>query len=120
MESKSNIDGHQHVFMMRHGDRIDKFEPQWVSTAARPWDPPLIHDGMVRAFRTGQMIRSQIHFPIHRVFVSPFLRCIQTASEVIAALSDPNATSSDDIDKPKLKVNSSAYIYVFMLNYGIL
>ncbi|EOA25790.1 hypothetical protein CARUB_v10019157mg [Capsella rubella] len=37
METKSNVDGHQHVIMMRHGDRIDKFEPQWVSTAARPW-----------------------------------------------------------------------------------
>ncbi|KAF8107453.1 hypothetical protein N665_0121s0007 [Sinapis alba] len=65
---------------------------------------------MVRAFRTGQRIRSQIQFPIHRVFVSPFIRCVQTALEMINALSaihlDPNATSSKDvlsIDKSKLK-----------------
>ncbi|KAL1190916.1 hypothetical protein V5N11_025656 [Cardamine amara subsp. amara] len=114
MESspESNIDdGYQNIFVMRHGDRIDNIEPLWVSTAERPWDPPLFQDGMIRAFRTGQRIRSQIAFPIHRVFVSPFLRCIQTAYEVIAALSavnvDPNAMSSKDvpsIDKSKLKV----------------
>ncbi|CAH8307138.1 unnamed protein product [Eruca vesicaria subsp. sativa] len=75
MESdKSNVQGHQHVFMMRHGHRIDKFEPLWVSTAARPWDPPLLLS-----------------------FVSSFLRCIQTSSEVIAALSTA--------DTPKLKVS---------------
>lgn len=113
----SNIDyGYQNIFVMRHGDRIDNFEPLWVSTAERPWDPPLVQDGMIRAFRTGQRIRSQIGFPIHRVFVSPFVRCIQTAYEVIAALSavnvDPNAMSSKDvpsIDKSKLKVRSWPY-----------
>ncbi|CAA7029551.1 unnamed protein product [Microthlaspi erraticum] len=107
-----NSDSYQNVLMMRHGDRIDKIDPLWLDTAARPWDPPLVQDGMVRAFRTGQRIRSQIQFPIHRVFVSPFIRCVQTASEVIAALSavdfDPNAKSSKDvlsIDKSKLKVS---------------
>ncbi|XP_023638259.1 uncharacterized protein LOC17885261 isoform X2 [Capsella rubella] len=110
MESaKSNTDGYQNILMMRHGDRIDKIDPLWLDTAARPWDPPLVQDGMVRAFQTGQRIRSQIQFPIHRVFVSPFIRCVQTASQVIAALSavdfDPNATSSTDVDKSKFKVS---------------
>ncbi|XP_018477692.1 uncharacterized protein LOC108848754 [Raphanus sativus] len=66
---------------------------------------------MVPAFRTGQRIRSQKRFPIHRVFVYPFIRCVQTASKVVSALSavdlDPNATYSKDvlsIDKSKLKV----------------
>ncbi|ESQ44035.1 hypothetical protein EUTSA_v10006156mg [Eutrema salsugineum] len=115
MESaKPNMDiigGHQNVIVMRHGDRIDDFEPLWVSTAERPWDPPLLHDGKVRAFQTGQRIRSQVGFPIHRVVVSPFLRCIQTAAEVVAALSavdlDHNALSSKEvpsIDNSKLKV----------------
>ncbi|KAL1190917.1 hypothetical protein V5N11_025657 [Cardamine amara subsp. amara] len=109
--AESNSDGYQNILMMRHGDRIDTIEPLWLRTAARPWDPPLVHDGMVRAFQTGQRIRSQIQFPIHRVFVSPFIRCIQTASQVVAALSavdfDPNATPSKDIisiDKSKLKI----------------
>ncbi|XP_010524426.1 PREDICTED: uncharacterized protein LOC104802488 [Tarenaya hassleriana] len=109
--AKANANGYQRVIVMRHGDQIDNFEPLWVSTAARPWDPPLVQDGLIRAFRTGQRIRSQTGFPVHRVFVSPFLRCIQTASEVVAALSavdvDPNAMSSkdvDSIDQSKLKV----------------
>ncbi|CAN7056550.1 unnamed protein product [Brassica rapa subsp. trilocularis] len=115
LESSANsntTDGYQNILMMRHGDRIDQVDPLWLDTAARPWDPPLVHDGMVRAFRTGQRIRSQIRFTIHRVFVSPFIRCVQTASEVVNALSavdlDPSATTSKDvlsIDKSKLKVS---------------
>ncbi|PKI55055.1 hypothetical protein CRG98_024562 [Punica granatum] len=106
---------------MRHGDRIDNFEPLWVSTAARPWDPPLIQDGRVRAFCAGRKIRTQLGFPIHRAFVSPFLRCIQTAAEVVSALcavdDDPNATNSDgvSIDPSKLKV-SIEYGLCEMLN----
>ncbi|CAH8384123.1 unnamed protein product [Eruca vesicaria subsp. sativa] len=104
-----NMNGHQNIIVMRHGDRADYCEPLWVTTAERPWDPPLVHYGKVRAFQTGQRIRSQVGFPIHRVFVSPFLRCIQTAAEVVAALSavDHNATFSNDmpsIDNSKLKV----------------
>ncbi|CAH8307129.1 unnamed protein product [Eruca vesicaria subsp. sativa] len=109
--AKSNMNGHQNVIVMRHGDRLDHCQPLWVSTAERPWDPPLVHDGKVRAFQTGQRIRSQVGFPIHRVIVSPFLRCIQTAAEVIAGLSavdlDHNAMSSKDmpsIDNSKFKV----------------
>ncbi|KAJ4905317.1 Phosphoglycerate mutase family protein [Raphanus sativus] len=112
MESaKAKINGHQNVIVMRHGDRADKREPLWVVTAVRPWDPPLVHEGKVQAFQTGQRIRSEVGFPIHRVIVSPFLRCIQTAAEVVAALSavdlDHNAVSSKDvpsIDNSKLKV----------------
>ena len=121
--NSNTTDGCQNILMMRHGDRIDQVNPLWLETASRPWDPPLVHDGMVRAFRTGQRIRSQIRFPIHRVFVSPFIRCVQTASEVVNALSavdlDPNATTSKDvlsIDKSKLKVSiRSSYIYIYIL-----
>ncbi|CAH8381107.1 unnamed protein product [Eruca vesicaria subsp. sativa] len=115
MTSSANANtnnGYQNILMLRHGDRIDKVNPLWLDTASRPWDPPLVQDGLVRAFQTGQRIRSEIQFPIHRVFVSPFIRCVQTASEVISALAavdvNPNATSSKDvisIDKSKLKVS---------------
>lgn len=107
----------QYVVVMRHGDRIDSFEPLWVSTAARPWDPPLIEEGRVRAFCAGRKIRTQLGFPIHRVFVSPFLRCIQTAAEAVSALcavdDDPNTISSDgvSIDPSKLKVSFNRVLY---------
>ncbi|KAL5862282.1 hypothetical protein ACOSQ3_003563 [Xanthoceras sorbifolium] len=113
---------HQNVVVMRHGDRADSFEPMWVSTAARPWDPHLVEGGLVRAFCTGRKLRTQLGFPIHRVFVSPFLRCIQTASEVVSALcavdDDPNALSSKDvvsIDSTSVKV-SVEYGLCEMLN----
>lgn len=110
---------------MRHGDRVDIAEPMWVTTAARPWDPPLIEDGLVRAFCTGRKLRTQLEYPIHRVIVSPFLRCIQTASEVVTALcaveDDPNVMSSKDvgrIDPSRVKVmfftlKINAFLLVF-------
>ncbi|CAA6657075.1 unnamed protein product [Spirodela intermedia] len=62
---------------MRHGDRIDQFEPLWTLQAARPWDPPLMDDGKIRAWTTGRRLRvSQLGFRIHRV----------TAKEVVSAL----------------------------------
>ncbi|XP_047338698.1 uncharacterized protein LOC124942276 [Impatiens glandulifera] len=111
MDSTGPAPIYQNVVVMRHGDRIDNFEPLWTTTASRPWDPPLIDDGKLRAFCTGRKLRSQLGFPIHRVFVSPFLRCIQTASEVVSSLcavnDDPIKTSSAEIeiDPSKLKVS---------------
>ena len=99
----------QNVVVMRHGDRIDNFEPLWITTATRPWDPPLVEAGRLRAFRTGRKLKTNLGFPIHRVFVSPFLRCIQTASEVVSALcavnDGPDIVSSHGvaIDPSKLK-----------------
>ncbi|KAA8515876.1 hypothetical protein F0562_019055 [Nyssa sinensis] len=112
---------YQNVVVMRHGDRIDNFEPLWALSAARPWDPPLIDSGKVRAFCTGRKLRTHLEFPIHRVFVSPFLRCLQTASEVVSALcaveDDPNNMTGDGvkIDPSKLKV-SIEYGLCEMLN----
>lgn len=103
-------ESYQNVVVMRHGDRIDNFEPLWVSTATRPWDPPLFQAGRVRAIRTGRWFRKSLGFPIHRVFVSPFLRCVQTASEVVTALcaihDDLDAFVGDaiPIDPSKVKV----------------
>ncbi|XP_038683381.1 uncharacterized protein LOC119983735 [Tripterygium wilfordii] len=118
---KEQAESHQSVVVMRHGDRIDNFEPLWVTTTDRPWDPPLVEKGRVRAFCTGRKLRTYLGFPIHRVFVSPFIRCVQTASEVVSALcavdDDPNATISDEvsIDASKIKV-SVEYGLCEMLN----
>ena len=108
----------QNVIVMRHGDRADNFEPLWVSTAARPWDPHIVEEGRVRAFCTGRRLRANLGFPIDRVFVSPFLRCIQTAYEVVSALcsvdDDPTVMSSDavvSLDPSKVKVRSSLHVH---------
>ncbi|XP_020590238.1 uncharacterized protein LOC110031403 [Phalaenopsis equestris] len=75
----------QNVVVMRHGDRIDAEEPLWLARAERPWDPPLTDSGKIRAWTTGKRLRV-IGFPVHRIIISPFLRCLQTAAEVITAL----------------------------------
>lgn len=100
------------MIVMRHGDRIDNVEPLWITTAPRPWDPPLVHAGKVRAFCTGRKLRNNLGFPIHRVIVSPFTRCIETASQAVSALAainddDPLKMTSDDIsiDPSRVKVS---------------
>jgi hypothetical protein len=110
----------QNVVVMRHGDRIDSLEPLWVTTATRPWDPPLVEAGRIRAFCTGRKLKTDLGFPIHRVFVSPFLRCIQTASEVVPALcavdDGPDVVSSlgVTIDSSKLKVSGLFSLFPFL------
>lgn len=85
----------QNIVIMRHGDRRDYLDPSWAATAGdRKWDPPLAQPGLSRAFFTGQKLRDNLGFPIHRVFVSPFYRCLQTAAQAIAALTHQNDASN--------------------------
>ncbi|KAL5723922.1 hypothetical protein ACHQM5_007256 [Ranunculus cassubicifolius] len=97
----------QNVIVMRHGDRIDNAEPMWITTAQRPYDPPLVDAGKVRAFCTGRKLRNNLGFPIHRVIVSPFIRCIQTASEVVSALAAVNDDDPLEMTSDKIKVDPS-------------
>ncbi|GAB4861957.1 hypothetical protein Ancab_037212 [Ancistrocladus abbreviatus] len=105
----------QNIIVMRHGHRLDNFDGQWETTAERPWDPPLFRAGFTTASAVGGKLK-KLSFPIHRVFVSPFLRCVQTASEVVAALcavdeSDPKK----GIDSSRVKI-SIEYGLCEMLN----
>ncbi|KAL6129086.1 hypothetical protein ACLB2K_072439 [Fragaria x ananassa] len=117
----SSAHHHQNVVVMRHGDRIDNFEPRWIKNAARPWDPPLVEEGHVRAFCTGAKLRSDLGFPVHRVFVSPFIRCVETAVQVVTALAAIETPSLGKygqplpVDPSKLKV-SIEYGLCEMLN----
>ena len=115
-------DFYQNVVVMRHGDRIDNVDPVWISTATRPWDPPLAKEG--RAFGTGRKFRQNLGFPIHRVFVSPFLRCVQTAEEVVTALSavddEPKALSGDGVAIDPSKSRSDCNIRCICRIYDLL
>jgi len=125
MASSASPEFYQNVVVMRHGDRIDNFEPMWVSSAARPWDPPLIQQGRVRAFATGRDFRKKLSFTLNRVFVSPFLRCIQTAAEVVAALSavsddfDPSNLTGDGIPIDPSKIKVKIVFLFFLQNVNI-
>jgi bisphosphoglycerate-dependent phosphoglycerate mutase len=106
----------QHLFVMRHGERLDDADPSWVPRTDRPWDPPLTERGKQQAWEVGKRLRTE-GWGITRVVVSPFLRCVQTAAQVVTALclvddddSNHHAESSQDavIDPSKVKVSASS------------
>jgi broad specificity phosphatase PhoE len=71
------------VWIVRHGERRDFVDPSWASRAARPEEPPLAPRGVAQARALARRLRGE---HIAHVFSSPFLRCVQTAQHVAAAL----------------------------------
>jgi broad specificity phosphatase PhoE len=67
----------QHVYIMRHGERIDDVDSLWTSD--RPFDPPLSNRGKHEALCIGHTLE---HAKITHIITSPLLRCVQTASQV--------------------------------------
>ncbi|KAI6706521.1 hypothetical protein NL676_009483 [Syzygium grande] len=101
---------HQHVVIMRHGDRLDSIDRSWPSTAPRPWDPPLAEVGFARALETARQLPAQLGFPIHRIIVSPFRRCVDTALGLIAGCPAPDegpdvGRGDGGIDPSRVKVS---------------
>lgn len=76
----------QTVWIARHGDRLDFVNPEWFNTAIRRYDPPLSDNGFIQAAELGQRLKSE---KIQHLFVSPFLRTIQTANEVAQIINLP-------------------------------
>ncbi len=74
------------IWIVRHGNRADFVDPTWSARAARPFDPPLSPDGRLQAQCLAQRLKSE---PIRHVFVSPFLRTLETAAPVAEALKLP-------------------------------
>lgn len=68
---------------MRHGLRQDEVDPAFASKANRPWDPPLASRGRNQAASIVSVIGG---FNIDYIISSPFLRCLQTSSEVLVSL----------------------------------
>jgi broad specificity phosphatase PhoE len=76
----------QTVWLARHGNRLDFVHPEWFNTAKRRYDPPLSADGLTQAQALGQRLKTE---NIQHLFVSPFLRAIQTANEVAKVINLP-------------------------------
>jgi len=74
------------IWITRHGNRYDFFNPDWFLTAKRPYDPPLAEDGFTQAKNVGQRLKSEA---ITHIFTSPFLRTVQTAHEIASILDLP-------------------------------
>lgn len=75
------------LFIIRHGERLDKVNTSWKYHALRPHDTPLSKTGHKQAERLGKWLYGKlpINHPI-TIFSSPFIRCVQTADAISAQL----------------------------------
>lgn len=73
----------QLIWVVRHGNREDFHNREWSKTAARPYDPGLSPDGADQAREAG---KSLINKRVDRIYASPYLRTIQTASHIADVL----------------------------------
>ncbi len=76
----------QTIWMVRHGNRLDFVYPEWFNTAKRRYDPPLAMDGFIQAKLLANRLKNE---DIKHIFVSPFLRTIQTAYPLAEILNLP-------------------------------
>ena len=76
----------QHLYFIRHGQREDFEDPTWPQRAERPYDTPLSKTGFRQAEDVGQTLKGQ---GISVLYSSPFLRALQTADPIAAALDLP-------------------------------
>lgn len=76
----------QTIWIARHGNRIDFVNPEWFNTAERRYDPHLSEDGVVQAQELATRLAKE---PIEHIFVSPFLRTVQTAHKIANVLHLP-------------------------------
>lgn len=74
------------IWLVRHGNRLDFVQPEWFEKADRRYDPPLCPAGHRQAQELSQCLLSK---PIDHLFVSPFLRTLQTAHYFAAAADLP-------------------------------
>uniref|UniRef100_A0AC35F7C2 Phosphoglycerate mutase n=1 Tax=Panagrolaimus sp. PS1159 TaxID=55785 RepID=A0AC35F7C2_9BILA len=77
----------RNLWVVRHGERIDKVDPEWIKTAPRgAWDdPPLTEKGVNQAKEAGKRLRDE---EIDYIFCSPFIRCLQTATAIVGELKE--------------------------------
>ena len=50
----------QRVFIIRHGERLDNVDYDWVRWAERPYDPPLTDDGVKEASEAGERFKDKV------------------------------------------------------------
>ncbi|KAI0230358.1 hypothetical protein L0F63_000946 [Massospora cicadina] len=78
-------------FIIRHGERQDHVDPTWALSAQKPDDPPLTESGRRQAYLIGQRLQSLLmeKADLSRsipILTSPLLRCMQTATAIVAGL----------------------------------
>jgi broad specificity phosphatase PhoE len=98
-----------HIFVVRHGNRLDAADKKWHLTSPTPYDPPLTYGGFLQTRQVGHRIGSILQtakieseasaalagitsptsrHKRYRVIIhsSPFLRCLQTSIGISSGL----------------------------------
>lgn len=73
----------QYTLVMRHGERIDEVDDEWLERAERPWDPHLTEEGRIQAASSAAEVRD---FNVDYIITSPFHRCLETSAQVLVGL----------------------------------
>lgn len=76
----------RNVWLVRHGNRLDFTNPDWLATAEQPFDPPLSPDGYIQARDVGRRLAGE---SVRHIFCSPFLRAVETACGIATHLDLP-------------------------------
>lgn len=76
----------RNLWLIRHGDRLDTADPGWLLTAKRRHDTPLSSLGHVQAREVAARLAQE---QVDHLFASPFLRALETAAAIGAALRLP-------------------------------
>ncbi|CAI5442212.1 unnamed protein product [Caenorhabditis angaria] len=72
------------IWLVRHGERVDNVDKKWKEKNPNKWDDPeLTVRGKKQAFEVG---RSFHNINIERIICSPFIRCVETAVEIVAMM----------------------------------
>jgi broad specificity phosphatase PhoE len=83
----NNTTEHRTLYLVRHGERLDAVNRNWFCKDDKnKYDPPLSEKGQWQAQRLGERLRQE---PIDYIFVSPYLRAMQTAQPIAEALDIP-------------------------------
>ncbi|KAI6783436.1 uncharacterized protein J7T54_004463 [Emericellopsis cladophorae] len=104
-----------HLFVVRHGNRLDAADKRWHLSSPTPYDPPLTYGGWLQARQVGVQIsnyleqakndaqqakgasssqesrRKRFRVVIHS---SPFLRCVQTSIAISSGLAQSSPDSA--------------------------
>ncbi|KAK5998352.1 hypothetical protein PT974_00731 [Cladobotryum mycophilum] len=102
-----------HIFVVRHGNRLDAADKQWHLTSPTPYDTPLTYGGFLQARSVGNHIgslleKAKIDAEVSKdgavisgkprrfrivIHSSPFLRCVQTSVGISSGLAQMSSES---------------------------
>jgi broad specificity phosphatase PhoE len=89
----------QRIVFVRHAQRLDEVDPHWADLAERPQDTPLTAMGIEQSQRLGRWLSEQSWCDdISAIFVSPFVRTVQTAHHALSACTSARVDSGTSTD----------------------